>query len=206
MSTLLERSSLGFSHHCPCVSEQLRGEWVFAGGATPTGGGQPAMFRTARGSQRAGRARRTRAPCRAERRWPLRRGRPCQPAKDLRSVGSLWRAWSRRGREESCPAAARVQETGKGFVAMGGIGPPRPRRVQLHQPIEVDGGEPGQGRRAGTGASRGWCTELRAGGGGKRFSGLGGGCGRGNRSVCASEAAGGCLFPEMSRSHVCSFA
>lgn len=41
---------------------------------------------------------------------------------------------------------------------------------------------------------------------GSGFQGWAGGCGRGNRSVCASEAAGGCLFPEMSRSHVCSFA
>ena len=83
------------------------------------------------------RARRTRAPYGAERRWSLRRGRSCQPAKGLRSVGSQWRAWNRRGLDGSCPATAHVQEMGKGCIEMGGVRPPRLRGVQLHQRIGV---------------------------------------------------------------------
>lgn len=92
-STFWDRSSLGCSHRCPCVSEQMRGQWVFAGGAAPTGGVQPAVSGTAR----EGRARRTRG--RGSGRCT---GKAFSARKGLRSVGSQWRAWSRPGLEESC--------------------------------------------------------------------------------------------------------
>lgn len=81
--TFWDRSSLGFRHRCPCVSEQMRGQWAFAGGAAPTGGGQPAVS----GTVQEGRARRTRALCGGEA-AATAPGKSFQPARVLDLQGA----------------------------------------------------------------------------------------------------------------------